>query len=95
VILHNSSFVILSVHFIFIVRLKHLFTNTCNLLVIWLIVFQVLQAYNNTDFTFVLNIRILTLFDMLRFLHTGYSWTNTPFAFLILLATYSTGPGVA
>ena len=34
VILHSSSFVILSVYFIFI-RLKHLFTNFCNLLVIW------------------------------------------------------------
>jgi hypothetical protein len=30
-----------------------------------LVVFQVSQSYNNTDFTFVLNIRILTLFDML------------------------------
>ena len=88
VILHSSSFVILSVHFIFIVHLKHLFTNICNL-VIWLVVFQVPQAYSNTYFTFVLNIRILTLFDMLWFLHTGYSWTNTPFAFLILLATSS------
>jgi hypothetical protein len=39
-----------------------------------------------------LNIRILTLFDMLCFLHTGYSWTNTPFAFLILLATSSFVP---
>ena len=37
VILHNSSFVILSVHFIFIIRLKLLFTNICNLLVIWLV----------------------------------------------------------
>ena len=89
VILHSSSFVILSVHFIFIIRLKYLFTNICGLLVIWLVVFQVSQAYNNTDFTFVLNIRILTFFDMLRLLHTGYSWTNTPFAFLILLATSS------
>jgi len=35
VILHSSSFVILSVHFIFIIRLKHLFINVCNLLVIW------------------------------------------------------------
>jgi hypothetical protein len=26
--------------------------------------------------------RILTPFDMLWFLHTGYSWTNTPFALL-------------
>jgi hypothetical protein len=33
-ILHSSSFVILSVHFIFIIRLKHLFINVCNLLVI-------------------------------------------------------------
>ena len=77
VILHSSSFVILSVHFTFIIRLKHLFINICSLLVIWLVVFQVSQAYNNTDFTCVLNIRILTSFDMLRFLHTGYSWTNT------------------
>jgi hypothetical protein len=61
VILHSSSFVILLVHFIFIVRLKHLFINICNLLVIWLIVLQVSQAYNNTGFTFVLNIHILTL----------------------------------
>jgi hypothetical protein len=29
VILHSSSFVILSVHFIFIIRLKHLLTNIC------------------------------------------------------------------
>jgi hypothetical protein len=36
-----------------------------------------------------LNIRILTLLGMLRCLHTGYSWTNTQFAFLILLATSS------
>ena len=64
VILLSSSFVILSVHFIFIIRLKHLFINVCNLLVIWLVVFQVSQAYNNTDFTFVLNIHILTPFDI-------------------------------
>jgi hypothetical protein len=54
VTLHSSSFVILSVHFIFIIRLKHLFTNICSLLAIWLVVFQVSQAYNNTDFTHVL-----------------------------------------
>ena len=53
-ILHSYSFVILSIHFIFIVCLKHLFTNICNLLVIWLVVFHVSQAYNNTDLTFVL-----------------------------------------
>ena len=41
-ILHSSSFVISLVHFIFIIRLKHLFTNICSLLVIWLVVFQVL-----------------------------------------------------
>ena len=82
VILHSSSFVILSVHFIFIIRLKHLFINVFYLLVIWLAVFQVSQTCNNTDIIFVLNIRILTPFDMLWFLHTGYSWTNTPFAFL-------------
>ena len=81
VILHSSSFVILSIHFIFIICLKHLFTNICSLLVIWLVVFQVSQAYNNTVFTFVFNIHILTSFDMLRFLHTGYSWTNTPFTY--------------
>ena len=56
VILHSSSFVILSIHFIFIIHLKHLFTNISTL-VIWLVVFQVSQAYN-TDFTFVLNIHI-------------------------------------
>jgi hypothetical protein len=34
VILHNSSFVILSVHFIFIIRFKHLFTNIiCSFLI--------------------------------------------------------------
>jgi len=92
VILHSSSFVFLSVHFIFIIRLKHLFINVCNLLVIWLVVFQVSQAYNNTDFTFVLSIRILATFDMLWFLHRGYSCTNTPFASLILLATPSSVP---
>jgi len=70
--LHSSSFVILSVHFIFIIRLKHLFIHVCNLLVIWLAVFQVSQAYNNIDFTFVLNIRILTPFDIkwLQHVHT-------------------------
>ena len=65
-ILHSSSFVILSVYFIFIIRLKHLFTNICSLLAIWLVFFQVSQTYNNTDFAFVLNVRILTSFDMLR-----------------------------
>jgi hypothetical protein len=38
VILHSSSFVILSIHFTFIILLKHLFTHVCNLLVIWLVV---------------------------------------------------------
>ena len=38
VILHNSSFVILSIHFMFIIRLKHLFINVCSLFVIWLVV---------------------------------------------------------
>jgi hypothetical protein len=60
VILHSSSFVILSVYFIFIIHLKHLFINVCNLLLIWLVVFQVSHPYNNTDFTIVLNIRVLT-----------------------------------
>jgi hypothetical protein len=46
VILHISSFVIFSVYFIFIIRPKHLFINVCNLLIIWLVVFQVSQAYN-------------------------------------------------
>ena len=55
VILHSSSFVILSVYFIFIIRLKHLFINVCHLLVIWLVVFQVSHPYNNTDFTLLLN----------------------------------------
>jgi hypothetical protein len=73
VILHSSSFVILSVHFLFIIHLKRLFTNICSLLVICLVVFQVSQAYNTTDFTFLLNIHILTPFDMLRFLHKGCS----------------------
>jgi hypothetical protein len=35
VLLHSSSFVILSVHFIFIIHLEHLLINVCNLLVIW------------------------------------------------------------
>jgi len=82
VILHSSSFVILSVHFIFIIRLKHLFTNVCNHLVIWLVVFQVSQPYNNNDFTFVLNIRILTPFgccdfsiqDTVEQIHHLLSW---------------------
>jgi hypothetical protein len=64
VILHTSSFVILLVHFVFIIRLKHLFTNICSLLVVWLVVFQVSQAYNSTDFTFVSNIHILSSFRM-------------------------------
>jgi hypothetical protein len=34
VMLHRSSFVILSNHFMFIIRLRHLFTNVCNLLVL-------------------------------------------------------------
>ena len=46
VIFHNSSIVILSVHFIFIIRLKHLFINICSLLVIWLVVFQISQVCN-------------------------------------------------
>jgi len=57
VILHSSLFGILLVHFIFIICLKHSFINVCNLLVILLVVFHVSQSYNNTDFTFVLNIR--------------------------------------
>jgi len=73
VILHNPLFVIFSVHFIFIIRLKHLFINIWNFFVIWLVVFQVSQAYKNNDFTFVLNIRILTDFDMLWFLHAGFT----------------------
>jgi hypothetical protein len=64
VILYISSFVILSVNFILFICTKHLFINICNLLVIWLVVSQVSQACNNTDFTFVLNIRILTPFVM-------------------------------
>ena len=52
VILHSSSFVILSVHFIFIIRLKHLFTNICSHLVIWLVVFHVSQAHDN-NFTYL------------------------------------------
>jgi len=71
-ILHSLSFVILSVHFIFIVRLKHLFTNISNRLVILLVVFQVSQAYSNTDFTFVLNISILTLL-----IYCGFSTHDT------------------
>jgi hypothetical protein len=39
VILHRLSFVILSDQFIFIIRFKHVFTNVCNLLVIWFVVF--------------------------------------------------------
>jgi hypothetical protein len=62
VILHSSSFVILSIYFILIICLKHLFINVCSLFVIWLVVFQVSQACNNTDFTFVPNIRILTIY---------------------------------
>jgi hypothetical protein len=76
-ILHRSSFVILSVHFIFIICFKHLFLNVYNLLVIWLVVFQVSQSCNNTDFTFVLNIRILTPFDILcsnKLLAWNHSW---------------------
>ena len=42
----------------------HLFTNICNVLVIWLAVFPVSQAYNGTGVTFVLNICILTRFDV-------------------------------
>ena len=55
VILHSSSFVILSVHFMSIIRRKHLFTNICSLLVIWLVVFQVSQACNNTDSFIILS----------------------------------------
>jgi len=47
----------------FLIRIKHLFINICN--IFYLVGnFQVSQAYNYTDFTFVLNILILTLFDM-------------------------------
>ena len=96
VIFHSSSFVILSVHLIFIIHLKHLFTNICNLLVIWLVIFQVSQVYNNnTDFTFVLDICVLifliykTYYDMLWLLNTGYSWTYTPFARIISSTTFN------
>jgi len=82
VILHSSSFVILSVHFIIIIRLKHSFTNTCSLLFIWLVVFQVSQAHHDTYFTFVLKIRTLTSSDTLGFFHTVYISTNTPLALL-------------
>ena len=81
VIFHNSSFVILSVHFILIIRLKLLFTNVCNLLVIWLVVFQVSQAYNDIDFTFVLNIPIMKtlpnyMFLPLTFWHRSFTFNS-------------------
>ena len=44
VILCNSLFVILLVHFIFITRLKHLFINICNIFVVCLVVFLVLWS---------------------------------------------------
>jgi hypothetical protein len=44
VILYSSSFVILLVHLIFIIFLSIYLINVCNLLVIWLVVFQVSQA---------------------------------------------------
>jgi hypothetical protein len=47
---------------VLIIRLRHLFINVCNLLVVWLVGFQVSQPYNNTDFTFVLNIRSFNSF---------------------------------
>jgi hypothetical protein len=59
VILHSSSFVILSVRFIFIIRLKRLFTNICNLFVIWLVVPQVSPAHNNI----YSECAIVTIFD--------------------------------
>jgi hypothetical protein len=62
VILHNSSLEILSVYFMFIIRLENLYINVCKLLVIWLEVFQVSHPYNNTDFIFILNICILTTY---------------------------------
>jgi len=92
VVFHTFSFVILSGHFIFIMLLKNLFTNKCSLLVIWFVVFQVSQAYKNTDFLFALNIYILTSFDMLRFFYAGCMWNNTTFPFFILLATSSSVP---
>jgi hypothetical protein len=55
IIHHSSSFEISSVYFIFIIRLKYSFINVWYL-VISLVVFHVLQVYNNTDFTFVLNL---------------------------------------
>ena len=70
VILHSSSFVILSVRCIFIIRLKHLFTDICNLLVIWLVVFHVSQAYNNTDFC-------IKYSYFVSFLSFGFSTQNT------------------
>jgi hypothetical protein len=45
VILHGSSFVILSVHFIFVICLNHLFINVCNLLVIWLLCLLEINKY--------------------------------------------------
>ena len=85
VILHSSSFVILSVHFMFIIRLKHLFINVCNLPVIWLAVFQVSHPYNNTDLTFVLNVRILTPFDIM--LHIV--WTQISCVVLVAVLVLS------
>ena len=77
VILHSSSFIILLVHFILIIRLKHLFTNICSLLVIWLAVFQVSQTYNNNDFTFS---STLHDFNIRRMLVTSRAtwFTRTP-----------------
>jgi hypothetical protein len=37
-----------------------------------LLVFQVSQAYNNTDFTFVLNVHILIPFDIMLYI----GWTQ-------------------
>ena len=95
---HNSSFVILLVYFIFIIRLKHLFTNICSLLVIWLVVFQVSQAYNNTDFTVVLNIQYSYYADqensiLLNFISIFYTFQTRRFIFRKIFVT-GTGTGM-
>ena len=59
--LHRSTFDILLGHVILSMYLRQLSINSCSLLMIDLVVFQVSQQQRRIDFTFVLNILILVL----------------------------------
>ena len=56
----------LSDHVTFTVLRRHLFTNVCILLTIYLVIFHVSELYNRTDLTLELNIFIL-VFSLITF----------------------------